>query len=45
MNVREQFDRPAWVTAAATLVSYGLILLFLFVLLFVVPFLIYSQAL
>lgn len=45
MTAFDRFDHPAWVTAAATLVSYGLILLFLFVLLFVVPFLIYSQAL
>jgi len=31
------FDHPAWVTAGATLVGYGAILLGLFVLLFVVP--------
>ncbi|MFC7142454.1 hypothetical protein ACFQMA_21775 [Halosimplex aquaticum] len=43
MNAREQFDHPAWVTAAATLVSYGLILLFMFVLLFVVPYLVYTS--
>lgn len=44
MSVRERFDHVAWTTAVATFVSYGLILLFLFVLLFVVPFLVYSQA-
>ena len=34
-----QFDHPAWLTAASTLAGYGLILLFMFVLLFVVPYL------
>ncbi|MFC6862493.1 hypothetical protein ACFQGE_03335 [Halomicroarcula sp. GCM10025817] len=34
-----QFDHPAWLTAASTLAGYGLILLVLFVLLFVVPYL------
>jgi len=45
MNALDQFDHPAWLTAAGTLVSYGLILVFMFVLLFVVPFLVYSQVL
>lgn len=45
MNALDRFDGPAWVTAAATVVSYGLILLVLFALLFVVPFVVYSQAL
>lgn len=39
MNARERFDSPAWVTAAATLASYGLILLVMFALLFVLPYL------
>lgn len=42
MYALDRFDHPAWWTAAGTLVSYGLILLGLFVLLFVVPFLAYS---
>jgi hypothetical protein len=37
-----QFDHPAWLTAGGTLVGYGLILAFMFVLLFVVPFLLFS---
>ncbi|QLH84526.1 hypothetical protein [Halosimplex pelagicum] len=45
MNALDRFDEPAWITAAATLVSYGLILAVLFALLFVVPFLVYSQVL
>lgn len=32
-----QFDHPAWFTAVSTLVGYGLVLLVLFVLMFVVP--------
>lgn len=45
MNTRERFDGPAWVTAAATLASYGLVLLVMFLALFVVPFFVYSQTL
>ncbi len=36
-----RFDHPAYVTGIATAVSYGLILGFMFVLLFVVPFLLF----
>lgn len=32
-----QFDHPAWFTAVGTLVGYGLVLLVLFVLMFVIP--------
>lgn len=35
------FDHPAWTAGAATVVSYGLALLGLFVLLFVIPFLLF----
>jgi len=35
----EEFDHPAWVTAATTLTSYALAILVLFVLLFVLPYL------
>ncbi|WP_193366307.1 hypothetical protein [Halosimplex carlsbadense] len=45
MNALDRFDGPAWVTAAATLTSYGLVLAVLFALLFLVPFLVYSQVL
>jgi len=38
MNAPARLDHPAWTAGAATLVSYGLGLLGLFVLLFVVPF-------
>lgn len=36
-NPIEQFDHPAWFTAVGTLLGYGLVLLVLFVLLFLVP--------
>ncbi|WP_459190992.1 hypothetical protein [Halosimplex sp. J119] len=42
MNVRSRFEGPAWVTAVATLVSYGLVLLVMFLVLFVAPFLVYT---
>lgn len=45
MNALDQFDHPAWLTAAGTLAGYGLILAVLFVLLFVVPFLVVAFAL
>jgi hypothetical protein len=35
------FDGPAWVTAVATAVAYGAVLLVMFLLLFVVPFLLF----
>ncbi|MFC7250011.1 hypothetical protein ACFQJ5_09195 [Halomicroarcula sp. GCM10025324] len=41
-TLRSQFDHPAWLAAAGTLAGYGLILLVLFVLLFVVPFLVFA---
>jgi hypothetical protein len=42
VNALDRFDDPAWVTAAATLVSYGLVLGVLFALLFVLPVLAFS---
>jgi hypothetical protein len=42
MSPTDRFDHPAWTAGAATAVSYGLGLLALFVLLFVLPFLIFS---
>lgn len=37
-DVLDPFDHPAWVTAAATAAGYGLVLLVIFVLLFLVPY-------
>lgn len=42
MELTDQFDHPAWLTAGGTLVGYGLILVVMFALLFVLPFLVYS---
>jgi hypothetical protein len=41
-NPLAAYDHPAWVTAVATLLGYGAILTALFVLVFVLPFLIFS---
>jgi hypothetical protein len=38
----QQFDHPTWLTAAGTLISYTVILVAMFVLLFVVPYLIFT---
>ncbi|EMA30083.1 hypothetical protein [Haloarcula japonica] len=40
-HLTEQFDHPAWLTAAGTLAGYGLILLFMFLLLFILPYLLF----
>lgn len=37
-----RFDHPAWQTGIATALSYGLVLAFPFVLLFVVPYLVFA---
>ena len=42
MNALAEFDHPAWLTAAGTLAGYGLILVVMFALLFVVPYLVYA---
>ena len=44
MNVPARFDHPAWRVGVATVVSYGLGLFGLFVLLFVVPFVVFLAA-
>ncbi|EMA38885.1 hypothetical protein [Halococcus hamelinensis] len=36
-----RFDHPSWLTAVGTLVAYGIILLLLTVVLFVVPYLVF----
>lgn len=38
----QEFDHPTWFTAAGTLVSYTVILVTMFVLLFVVPYLVFT---
>ncbi|WP_280663200.1 hypothetical protein [Haloarcula amylovorans] len=38
----DRFDHPAWMTAAGTLAGYGLVIGFLFLLLFVIPFLLFT---
>ncbi len=35
------YEGPSWVTAVGTAVAYGVVLLVMFVLLFVVPFLLF----
>ncbi|ACV49008.1 MULTISPECIES: hypothetical protein [Halomicrobium] len=42
MDSLDRFEEPPWLAAVATTISYGLVLLVLFVLLFVVPFLLVS---
>jgi hypothetical protein len=41
MNLPADFDHPSWLTALGTLAGYGLILLAMTVLLFLVPYGIY----
>jgi hypothetical protein len=43
MNPLNRFDTPAWWTAAATAVTYGIILLVITVLLFGVPYLVFTS--
>ncbi|WP_172824868.1 hypothetical protein [Halorientalis sp. IM1011] len=38
----EKFDHPSWFTIGGTVAGYGIILVVMFVLLFVVPFLIFT---
>jgi hypothetical protein len=40
-DLRDRFDHPSWFAAAGTVVSYGAILLVMFAVLFVVPFLVF----
>ncbi|GAA0199200.1 hypothetical protein ACFFQF_15870 [Haladaptatus pallidirubidus] len=42
MNLPADFDHPAWLTAAGTIASYLLILALMTVLLFGVPYVIFS---
>lgn len=42
MDALERFRQPAWTTAIATAISYGLILVAFALLLFGVPYLIFS---
>ncbi|MFB6206112.1 MAG: hypothetical protein ABEJ05_06265 [Haloglomus sp.] len=38
----QEFDHPTWFTVAGTFASYGAILVAMFVLLFVVPYLVFT---
>ena len=40
-DLRDRFDHPSWLAAASTAASYGAVLLVLFAVLFVVPFLVF----
>jgi hypothetical protein len=42
MNGLSDFDHPAWITAVGTVAGYGAILLVLTVLLFAVPYLVFT---
>jgi len=42
MDAFERFEEPAWMTAAATVISYGVVLFVVFCLLFVAPYLLLS---
>ncbi|MFB6082877.1 MAG: hypothetical protein ABEJ94_01365 [Halorientalis sp.] len=41
-DLAEKFDHPSWFTVGGTLVGYGLILVAMFAVLFVVPFLLFT---
>lgn len=41
MQLLDGFDHPAWLTVAGTVAGYGFVLLVLFALLFVVPYLVF----
>ena len=42
MDAFERFEEPGWMTAAATVISYGVVLFVVFCLLFVAPYLLLS---
>ena len=41
-DIRAEYDHPAWVTAVGTFIAYGVILVGMALLLFAVPWLIFS---
>lgn len=43
MDVLDRFEQPPWVAAAATTISYGVVLFVLFLLLFVGPYILLSS--
>lgn len=44
MNIPiERFDHPAWVAGIATAIGYGIILAVMTVVLFVIPYLVFTQ--
>jgi hypothetical protein len=42
MNLPADFDHPSWLTALGTLAGYGVILLVMTVLLFLIPYAIFT---
>ena len=42
-NLKEEYDHPAWLTAAGTFVAYGLILGVMTLVLFGLPYLVFSS--
>jgi hypothetical protein len=40
-SLREKFDHPSWFSVAGATLGYGAILLVMFILLFVVPFVVF----
>jgi hypothetical protein len=41
-DIRAEYDHPAWVTAVGTFIAYGIILVGMALLLFGLPYLIFS---
>ncbi len=42
MDLLETYEHPAWLTAGSTFVAYGLLLVAMFLVLFVLPFAVYT---
>ena len=41
-DIKAEYDHPAWVTAVGTFIAYGIILLGMSLLLFAIPWLVFS---
>ncbi|GAA0660311.1 hypothetical protein ACFQDG_17345 [Natronoarchaeum mannanilyticum] len=42
IDALDEFDHPAWLTAASTAVAYGVVLLVMFAALFLVPYALFT---
>jgi len=42
MDLRDEFDHPTWFTVGSTGIAYGLVLLVMFLLLFIVPYAVFA---